>query len=256
MPISAYHVQADIDRSLRSAVRFVEAMHDEIDQILGSVGMSADMRDLLEASTLCWGWASLVDQRPNADHVKAFLKLATFLRPFLGKTLWPGPTLFPDLQRHWDLSDFELSKQYLILLQRVRRMASLAKRVQDACVGGMAPQNAGGLAPQNEVVGLEAEALRAASNWVTVVGYNARPMWCFSMVFVIMTKIVQKFALIGSATVWWKLCAARVSVFLGEWEGHVLPGAAFDTVFVSASNMGMLVVRNRKRDKKKRTACV
>ena len=31
----------------------------------------------------------------------------------------------------------------------------------------------------------------------------------------------------------------------------MLPKAAFDTFFVSASNMGMLVVRNRKRDKRR-----
>ena len=69
------------------------------------------------------------------------------------------------------------------------------------------------------------------------------------MVFVIMRKIAQKFALVGSAAVWWKLCASRVSVFLGEMEGHVLPKAAFDTFVVSASSIGMLVVRNRQREK-------
>ena len=157
MPRGLYRVHAEVDQALAQGQAFLRQLEKEISDILGSVGTNVSMQKLLASCTMCWDWSHLVDERPTAAQVSAFLATAKTLRPFLQHTLWPDPTAFPHVQRTWQLTDFELCKQYLMLLQRVRRAGALATELQSA-------QRVGGLPPPL------AQAVEAARGWAQVVG--------------------------------------------------------------------------------------
>ncbi len=113
-------------QAMESVEHFLSALGEEMGVILGRVGISESMCTLLDLASVAWDWEFLVLKRPTAKHVRAFLGVNAMLKPFLKHTLWPSPHMFRNLQRNWELSDAEMSWQYMLLLSRVRAIAARA----------------------------------------------------------------------------------------------------------------------------------
>jgi hypothetical protein len=64
-----YDVHSQMDDSLRSIDCFLEALHEEIAGILGSVGTNEGMSKLLHAIGTCWDWHTLIHHRSSASRV-------------------------------------------------------------------------------------------------------------------------------------------------------------------------------------------
>ena len=126
VPHGLYRVLEEVTQALTQGQTLLIALKEELTNILGDVGTNLGMQTLLQSSATCWDWPLLVSQLPTATQVQAFMATLHQLRPFLEHTRWPPQDRFPEVQRTWNLSGFEFGKQYLLLLQKVRRVGSLA----------------------------------------------------------------------------------------------------------------------------------
>jgi len=115
-------LDAAIDDALAEAAAYVRTLAREISEVLGDVGVSKSMADLLAATRRCWDWARLVKEKPTAADVRALAVAATALEPVLRRTLFPEGPAFTVVDKHWP-SVHLLGAEYLRLCRRVRLAA-------------------------------------------------------------------------------------------------------------------------------------
>ena len=123
VPESVYVIHAEVNKAIEEARQFLKTLHKEMTDILGSVGINDGMKELLDSAAVCWDWSYLVEHKPMARHVQAFLRVTRLLKPFLRHTIMPDPRHFPKALLSMQASDDMAAKQYSILLNRVRCVA-------------------------------------------------------------------------------------------------------------------------------------
>ena len=135
--------------------------------MLHQVGMNDCMSELLDAAGTCWDWASLVFNRPTAEHVRAFAVVARVLEPCMAFTYYPFDRAFRAVEHQWPGCD-RLGGQYMILAGRVRSARASAERSQSA-------RAAGSQAPGNEA-NVPEDVVEEAKDWSEIVAYIVLPV--------------------------------------------------------------------------------
>ena len=105
---------------------FLQAVQVELGEILTTVGVSDSMSSLVASAARCWDWPRLVVERPSAEDVSAFRRVAAWLHPLLRDTMFPFGPEFEGLPHHWPDAD-ELCLQYRQLCARLRRVYRAAR---------------------------------------------------------------------------------------------------------------------------------
>ena len=80
VPSRVYQVRRSTDEGLAAAGTFIAHLATEMKSILGAVGTNDSMADLLQNSSYCWDWATLVHHPATSNHVVAFNAVCTALR--------------------------------------------------------------------------------------------------------------------------------------------------------------------------------
>ncbi len=70
---------------------FLHTLSTELSQVLSSVGVNQTMATVLESSAQCWDWSRLVFERPTAEDVRAFRRIAALLRHDVSPQESPHP---------------------------------------------------------------------------------------------------------------------------------------------------------------------
>ena len=231
VPESLYVTHAEINKGIENARQFLKALQKEMTQILGSVGINAGMKELLDSAAVCWDWNYLIEHKPEVRHVQAFLRVARLLKPFLQHTIMPDPRQFPHAQLSMQDSDDVLAKQYSMLLRRVRSVAghsSMPRR----------------LGPPTHVV-------EKAQSWQKLKSYSVLPVYCFAIVYellkvkcptadwpsMLFAQMIRRIAFI-------------MSQCLGELDEKALPQAAYVPFKVKPKELWVAGERRtRKREK-------
>ena len=91
VPIGVYQQHADVDTSLSSGLSFLDALKQNMQLMLGDVGVNAHMQRLLGSCAIAWDWDYLLSNPPVIRHIEAFLHLVKACKGTLAKTLWPDP---------------------------------------------------------------------------------------------------------------------------------------------------------------------
>ena len=102
---------------------YMSTLEEECRAILGSVGVSNTMNDLLDDASVCWDWERLATESPNQREKDALSRLCGTLRPLLEVSTRPVGKRFAHVPQQMP-PDRELIKQYGILCKRVRTAAS------------------------------------------------------------------------------------------------------------------------------------
>ena len=236
VPHGVYRVLEEVLQALTQGQTLLMALKEELTNILGNVGTNLGMQSLLQSSATCWDWPRLVSHLPTAAHVEAFLATLHRLRPFFEHTRWPPQDRFPEVQRTWNLSDWEFGKQYLLLLRKVRRVGSLALESETSV-------RARGLPP------LLAEAVSAARSWGAVSGFTVLPCWRFHMVAALMKKLFPKPPTRDKT--FHVLVPCLISRFLGIFEGHSGVQELVAQFGVTPESLRLATARFRLRGKSK-----
>ena len=218
MPSTLYALERHVVASLGEATRFIRALVHEMDEMFSDVAANKDMRRLLDDSAQCWNWNRLALHRPSADHVAAFHRVATALRPRLVHTLYPSPSAFAAVPREWPQAD-ALARQYMLLCARVRRAAAAAKNPVSAQFWTAA-------------VRVPDDVVARARRWIRVVEVDAFPAYVFSEVQAILGKALARAARHAGAAA--DLASGRmifmsslVSRCLGSFGKCHLPAGAY-----------------------------
>ena len=66
---------ASIDSALRMCNAFIQCLREEISDYVGTVGVNAHMRQLVQSASVCFDWGRLLSKAPQQIHAKAFLYL-------------------------------------------------------------------------------------------------------------------------------------------------------------------------------------
>lgn len=127
LPSQLYHDFQKMMQGLSSGYAFIRIFKEEMNLILGPVGVNTGMLDLSSAMALAWDWKRLVVTEPTAEQQGAFWFLFEQLSPFLKFCLWPDPGKCPMKRTHWNLDKDEGIRQYKLLLARVRAVYSGSK---------------------------------------------------------------------------------------------------------------------------------
>ena len=208
--LGLYMTYQEVSQAITQGIRFLEVLEKEMEAIFGLVGVTPAMQDLLVACTTCWDWNHLALEKPAAAHVSAFLHCYKALRPFLIHTLWPNPAEFPGLERHWNLSDYEIARQYLLLCRRVREVASLSR------AGKSSSQR---IQKSSEPARMR-HAVECGQMWMKIPEYMVSPVWSFRMVSILLRKILPRPA--EQSALFYKRVCFSISQMLGTFEEHTV----------------------------------
>lgn len=227
VPEKLYHVLEEVQKAIHVAKEFSLSLKAELGNIFGPEGgVNAGMHELLQNCRVCWDWGHLLEAPPTGAHVKAFLRVVTLLRPFLLHTRWPDRKKFPSLQRNWDLSDTMLGVQYMILMKRVRLMASMARSPR----WYIAPEGAP-----------HADCVQASRDWTVTRSFIVRPVWVQCRIALRLAQYLRSHR-----------AAGLVSLFLGDVLDHAVREAQQSTLHADRSQLRRCsphVPRHRKRHK-------
>ena len=206
-----YEVHDAIDAGCVQAQRLLEKLRCDLAAVLGRVGVSESMNELVEAASVCWDWSYLVRSMPTAKHVQSFLLVFRALREFLEHTLWPSDEQFRVVKRTWAFSDVDICKQYLILMRRVRNKFT-----------------------------------HHAMDWSDTIAYEVEPLWCFSMIRRLVQRVASRLGchplrdmehrFYKSHDIACTRVATLVSQFIGSFAGVHLPAGAL-TSFIARPGM-------------------
>lgn len=122
LPSQFYVDFKKLHQGLATGFAYNRILKQEMQSILGPVGVNTGMNDLSVAMSQCWDWAKLAMAEPTQEQQDAFWFCFKQLAPFLRNCLWPDPSLYPMKRRHWDLAQEEVLRQYKLLCWRVRHV--------------------------------------------------------------------------------------------------------------------------------------
>ena len=162
-----YATHDDIDAALVQAGKLISGLSTELRGMLHQVGMNDSMSELLDAAGTCWDWASLVFNRPNVEHVRAFAVVARVLEPCMAFTYYPFDRAFRAVEHQWPGCD-PLCGQYVKLTERVRSARACSERVRSAGATGAGALRYGANIPEDVV--------EEAKDWSEVVAYFVLPV--------------------------------------------------------------------------------
>ena len=116
-------IYEEVIRAMSEVNDYMSTLEEECRAILGSVGVSNTMNDLLDDASVCWDWERLATEVPKQRETNALLRLCRTLRPLLEVSTRPVGKRFENVPQQMP-PDKELIKQYGILCKRVRTAAS------------------------------------------------------------------------------------------------------------------------------------
>ena len=120
LPSQFYEDFKKLNQGLATGFAYIRILKQEMQSVLGPVGVNTGMNDLSVAMSKCWDWAKLVRTEPTQEQQDAFWFCFEQLAPFLRNCLWPDPNLYPMKRRHWNLVQDEAVRQFKLLCMRVR----------------------------------------------------------------------------------------------------------------------------------------
>ena len=80
VPDSVYNIAEGIQSGLVSLAALLRRLRGEMTLILGSVGATPVMAQLLRASDVCWDWSGVVCEGPTVVHMEAFKRVCRTLQ--------------------------------------------------------------------------------------------------------------------------------------------------------------------------------
>lgn len=234
VPAEVYKIHAMVIEALDSAELLFNDIQNEVQDILGDVGMNSDMLSLKAHCRDCWDWDTLVLQQPERKHVDAFLQGYEMLAPFLRHTYWPQKKIFEKIVREVRLNNEVLAYQYVLLCRRVRAAAAAA-----VCPGSRH-------IPECNFV---PEAVVAhAKSWAVLTLCAVVPVFEFPVV----RQLVATLA--GSDGQLCHTLASKITLFSGHLDRNeaVLPRQAYETFTAPRDNLTYFIAGSSRLQTKKR----
>ena len=112
MPTWMPAVYAAVDSTLRFNQDFIEVITQEMQDYVGSVGVNAHMRSVVQAAAKCVDWEVVLRRPPQHEHTEALVNLYKALRPTLQYTAWPDRERFPHVDPVWPAPRTMLQQYY------------------------------------------------------------------------------------------------------------------------------------------------
>ena len=86
---------------LEKCAKLVKALHREISDYTGDVGLNAHMQKVSHNAMTCWDWDYLSTQPPKHVHAQAFVALYKAMQPSMQYTRWPVSDEFTYVEQRW-----------------------------------------------------------------------------------------------------------------------------------------------------------
>ena len=107
VPEGVYQVSNDISAALSHAVQMLEALHFEVSEMQGDVGVNDDMQRVLGLGLRAFDWHKVLLDRPTQQQCNDFLAFCKEMKPMLKETAWP------------EKEEFDVVRRALIIRDRV-----------------------------------------------------------------------------------------------------------------------------------------